>query len=101
MLLFVFKNEFILISIVIDENPNVSAKVRKSLENVKPIKVNPPKNGYAYPALSDIESSGAEISTPENYTPEPAYTDEDNEQPIMDRYMYRSQDEGEEEEEDR
>lgn len=80
----------------LDEDFGVSAKVRKSLENVKPIKVNPPKNGHAYPALSDIESSAADRSSPETYTPEPNYTDEDNEQPIMDRYMYSSQDEGNE-----
>ncbi|XP_031640150.1 anillin isoform X2 [Contarinia nasturtii] len=75
----------------------VSEDVRRSIESVKRIKVNPPRNGHAYPALSDIESSGAERMTPENYTPEPAYTDDDNEQPIMDRYMYSSQDEGDEE----
>lgn len=73
-----------------NENVGVSAKVRRSLENIKPVKVNPPKSGHAYPALSDIESSGADRSTPESYTPEPPYTDEDNEQPIMDRYMYNS-----------
>lgn len=70
----------------------MSPKIRRSLENVKPIKVNPPKSGHVYPALSDIESS-----TPENYTPEPPYTDDDNEQPIMERYIYSSQDEGEDE----
>lgn len=80
----------------VDENLGVSTEVRKSLESVKRIKVNPPKNGNAYPALSDIESSGAERNTPDMYTPEPTYTDEDNEQPIMDRYMYSSQDEGDE-----
>lgn len=87
------------ISSITDENLGVSAKVRKSLESLKSIKVKPPKSGHAYPALSDIESSGAERNTPEVYTPEPTsstYTDDDNEQPIMDRYMYSSQDEGEE-----
>lgn len=77
-----------------DENLGVSSEVRKSLESVKRIKVNPPKSGHTYPALSDIESSGA--GTPDGYTPEPQYTDDDNEQPIMDRYMYSSQDEGDE-----
>lgn len=76
----------------------MSTQVRESLENVKRIKVHPPKSGHAYPALSDIESSGAERSTPENYTPEPAYTDDDNEQSNMDRYFYSPQYEGEEEE---
>lgn len=71
----------------------VSTEVRKSLENVKRVKVNPPKSGHSlYPALSDIESSGADRSTPETYTPEPPYTDDDNEQPIMNRYMYNAQD---------
>lgn len=43
--------------------------------------------GHAYPALSDIESSGP--NTPQQYTPEPPYTDEDNsEQPATQRYMY-------------
>lgn len=74
----------------IDEHLGVSADVRKSLETVKRVKVNPPKSGHAYPALTDIESSGAEGNTPIS-TPEPAYTDDDNEQPIMDRYyMYQS-----------
>lgn len=75
----------------LDEHLGVSTQVRKSLENVKRIKVQPPKTGHAYPALSDIESSGAERNTPEIYTPEPAYTDDDNEQPILNRYMYNSQ----------
>lgn len=68
--------------------------MRKSLENVKRIKVQPPKSGHAYPALSDIESSG-----PENYTPEPAYTDDDNDQQYLDEYLSASgsQDYGEEE----
>lgn len=71
----------------------VSREVRRSLENIKRVRVNPPKSGHSlYPALSDIESSGAERCTPETYTPEPAYTDEDNEQPIMDRYMYSDRD---------
>lgn len=70
-----------------DENARVSDQVKKSLTNVKRVKVNPPKSGHAYPALSDIESSGP--STPQQYTPEPPYTDEDNsEQPILERYMY-------------
>lgn len=80
----------------------MSVDVRRSLESVKRIKVNPPKSGHAYPALSDIESSGAERSTPDVYTPEPPYTDDDNEQPIMNRYLYSSQDErGNYEEDDR
>lgn len=82
----------------VDENLGVTAEVRRSLESVKRIKVNPPKNGHAYPALSDIESSGAERSTPEVYTPEPPYSDDENEQPIIDRYMYSSQDEQDEKE---
>lgn len=84
----------------IDENLGVTAEVRRSLESVKRIKVNPPKSGHAYPALSDIESSGAERTTPEVYTPEPPYSDDENEQPIMDRYMYSSQD-AQDEKEDR
>ncbi|XP_031622379.1 anillin-like [Contarinia nasturtii] len=81
-----------------DEHLGVSADVRRSLESVKRIKVNPPKNGHAYPSLTDIESSGAERMTPENYTPEPAiYTQKVNIQPIIHRYMYSSQDEGDEE----
>lgn len=59
-----------------DEHIEASANVRKSLEDIKRIKVNPPKQGHAYPALSDIESSGP--STPQQYTPEPPYTDDDN-----------------------
>lgn len=63
--------------------------MKKSLKNVKRVRVNPPKSGHAYPALSDIESSGP--NTPQQYTPEPPYTDEDNsEQPIIERYMYKS-----------
>lgn len=74
---------------VADENSGVSDEVKKSLKNVKRVKVNPPKSGHAYPALSDIESSGP--NTPHQYTPEPPYTDEDNsEQPIIERYMYNS-----------
>lgn len=71
----------------------VSAEVRKSLESIKRVKINPPKNGHSlYPALSDIESSGAERGTPETYSPEPEYTDDDNENPIMNRYMYKQND---------
>lgn len=54
----------------------MSIEVKKSLEDVKRVRVNPPKQGHAYPALSDIESSGP--STPQQYTPEPPYTDDDN-----------------------
>lgn len=60
-----------------DENLDVSNEVKKSLEDVKRVKVNPPKQGHAYPALSDIESSGP--NTPQLCTPEPPYTDDDNE----------------------
>lgn len=59
-----------------DEHIEVSDDVRKSLEDIKRVKVNPPKQGHAYPALSDIESSGQ--NTPQQYTPEPPYTDDDN-----------------------
>lgn len=45
-----------------------------------------------YPILSDIESGESE-----KYTTE-VYTDDDNEQPIMERYFYSSQEEGGEEE---
>lgn len=72
-----------------DENPGVSDDVKKCLKDVKRVRVNPPKVGHAYPALSDIESSGP--NTPQQYTPEPPYTDEDNsEQPITERYMYNN-----------
>lgn len=74
-----------------DEKMGVSPEVRKSLENIKRVKVNPPKNGHSlYPTLSDIESSGADRGTPETYSPEPPYTDDDNEQHVMNRYMYNS-----------
>lgn len=73
----------------------MSAEVRKSLESVKRIKVNPPKCGQNYPALSDIESSGAERNSPDVYTPEPPYTDEDNEQPMINRYLQSYEDDGE------
>lgn len=78
-------------SLFVDENSGVSEDVQKSLKNVKRVKVNPPKRGHTYPALSDIESSGP--NTPQQYTPEPAeYTDDDNEQPIIERYLYNSKD---------
>lgn len=52
----------------VDEHSGVSEDVKKCLKNVKRVKVNPPKMGHAYPALSDIESSGP--NTPQHYTPE-------------------------------
>lgn len=67
----------------------VSDEVKQCLKDVKRVKINPPKEGHAYPALSDIESSGP--NTPQQNTPEPPYTDDDNnEQPIIDRYLYKS-----------
>lgn len=42
--------------VISDEKFDVSPQVRESLEDVKRVKINPPKNGRLYPALSDIES---------------------------------------------
>lgn len=50
-----------------DENLDVSPKVRDTLDDVKRIKVNPPKNGCLYPALSDIEASSNANSDREQY----------------------------------
>lgn len=73
----------------------VSGAVRRSLESLKRIKVKSPKNGHVYPALSEIESSGTERNTPENYTPEPAYVEDvDNKLSNNDDFMSSSQDEG-------
>lgn len=69
-----------------DEYLNVSEEVKKSPNDVKRAKVNP---SNTYPDLSDIESSGS--NTPQLYTPEPPYTDDDNnEQPILGRYLTNS-----------
>lgn len=38
---------------------DASPQARKSFDDMKRVKVNPPKNGCLYPALSDIESSNA------------------------------------------
>lgn len=39
-----------------DENLNVSSSVRDAIEDVKRVKVNPPKIGHMYPSLSDADS---------------------------------------------
>jgi len=44
-----------------------SVEVRTTLDDVKRIKVNPPKSGGLYPALSDIESTATSESD-QDYT---------------------------------
>lgn len=83
MNLFIFTWE-ILFHFFTDEKLEISQQVRSSLEDIKRVKINPPKNGNMYPALSDIESN--------EYTTE-TYTDDDNEHQTMNRYMYSSQEE--------
>lgn len=39
-----------------DEKLDANSQVRKSFDDMKRVKVNPPKDGCLYPALSDIES---------------------------------------------
>lgn len=76
------------------EKQEISPQVKCSLEDVKRIRVNPPKSGHIYPTLSDIESTESERNQ---------YTDDDNnEQPMLDRYLNSSRsDQDEEEAEDR
>lgn len=81
---------FRLILFLSDEKIDISPQVRNSLEDIKRVKVNPPKNGQMYPALSDIES----VTESDKYATD-AYTDEDNEQQLMNRYLYSSQDDEE------
>lgn len=79
-----------------DEKPNVSPQMRTSLEDskrLKRVKVNPPKSGQVYPALTDIESA----TDSDKYATE-TYTDDDNnDDQMMERYMYSSQDQYEDE----
>lgn len=79
---------------LLGEKLEVSPQVKNSLEDVKRVRINPPKSGRLYPALSDIESTESERN---------AYTDDDNnEQPILDRYLNSSRsDQDDEEGEDR
>lgn len=76
------------------EKHEISPQVKSSLEDVKRVRVNPPKNGHIYPTLSDIESTESERNQ---------YTDDDNnEQPKLDRYLNSSRsDQDDEEAEDR
>lgn len=48
---------------------------------MKRVKINPPKNGRLYPTLSDIESSESAMA---------AYTDDDGENPLLERYLTTS-----------
>lgn len=58
------------------ERHEISPQVMSSLEDVKRVRVNPPKSGHIYPTLSDIESTESEKNQ---------YTDDDNnEQPMLD-----------------
>lgn len=72
------------------EQLDISPQVQSSLEDVKRVRVNPPKSGHIYPTLSDIESTESERNQ---------YTDDDNnEQPMLDGYLNssRSDQDGEE-----
>lgn len=72
------------------EKLEIGSQVKSSLEDVKRIRVNPPKSGHIYPTLSDIESTESERNQ---------YTDDDNnEQPMLDRYLNTSRDDQDEEE---
>lgn len=48
---------------------------------MKRVKINPPKEGRLYPTLSDIESGGSGGSAVATYT------DEEAENPLMERYL--------------
>lgn len=74
-----------------DEKIDVSPRIRSSIEDMKRVKVNPPKSGQIYPALSDIESA-----TDSEKLATETYTDDDNIDDRMHQYMYSSQDEYEE-----
>lgn len=63
------------------------------MEDVKRVKINPPKNGRLYPVLSDIESTRTE-SEKDYYT-----TDENNDE-LMYRYGYNPSEYSSQEEED-
>lgn len=61
-----------------DENFGAAAKVRSSLEDVKRIRSNPPKEGRLYPSLTDIESGESTIATS---------TDDDAGNPVLERFL--------------
>lgn len=69
-----------------DEKLAVSPQVRSSLEDIKRVKINPPKNGRMYPTLSDIESG----TDSDKYITANC-TDDDHEE-LTHRYAYSSQD---------
>lgn len=69
----------------LDEKLEVSQQVKESLEDVKRVRINPPQSGRLYPTLPDMESTESERDND-------MYTDDDNnEQPMLDRYLNRSQ----------
>lgn len=81
-----------------DEKLDIHSQVRDSLEDMKRVKVNPPKNGCLYPALSDIEASSNTnsdqyFSTEERPTKVKNVRFENNVQP-----SYSSQDEDDDDE---
>lgn len=86
-----------------DEKLEASPNVRDCVEEVKRVKVNPPKSGYIYPALSDIESvtESEKCKTSEAYTEEEDEDDyNENEKKLMNQYLYSSQDENDDDNDD-
>lgn len=85
-----------------DEKREASPSVRDCVEEVKRVKVNPPKSGYMYPALSDIESvtesKESEINTEDDNDDDDDYNE--NEKKLMNQYLYSSQDENDDENDD-
>lgn len=70
--------EFVSISA---ENLEATNKVSSSLKEMKRVRINPPKEGRLYPTLSDIESGESAMAN---------YTDDDGENPLLERYLTTS-----------
>lgn len=88
-----------------DEKLDVSPSVRDCVEDVKRVRVNPPKSGYIYPALSDIESvtESDKCKSSETYTEDDDDDDGDyneSERKLMNQYLYSSQDENDDDNDD-
>lgn len=85
-----------------DEKMDVNPSVRDCVEDVKRVRVNPPKSGYIYPALSDIESvtESDKCKTSEAYTEDDDDDYNENEKKLMNQYLYSSQDENDDVDDD-
>lgn len=87
-----------------DDEEKISPEVRSTLDDIKRVRVNPPKDGRLYPGLSDIETTE---SDQDNYTTATVSVSEGEEEEDDEDYdgdnrrMMRRDDDNRDEEDDR